>query len=83
MTLDNEETPDSAERCHCQENQKNFLTRAFDHLGLDDSQRALLLNSFREVSVQVPLRVERSGRLVVETFTIISRGIVTKWRALQ
>ena len=51
--------------CHCQDNQRYFLERAFDDLTLDSSARALLTHAFREVSVQVPLRV---GGRTIETF---------------
>ncbi len=55
--------------CHCQEDQAHFLERAFEQLGLDDSRRRLLLHSFREISVQIPLEVQRNGQREVETFT--------------
>lgn len=44
--------------CCCADNQSRFLGHAFDRLELNDAQRQLLLHSFREVSVQVPLEVE-------------------------
>jgi hypothetical protein len=66
--MDVEATGDITENCHCGDNQKYFLERAFDNLELNDSQRSLLLNSFREVTVQIPLRVERSGGTMLETF---------------
>ncbi|HHO50278.1 MAG TPA: glutamate dehydrogenase [Deltaproteobacteria bacterium] len=54
------------ERCHS--DQRAFLSRVFDRLGLDRAARTLLTNSFREVTVQVPVRVQRGGRAVLETF---------------
>jgi len=48
-------------QCCCTDNQATFLGHAFDRLGLNDAQRQLLLHSFREVSVQIPLEVQQSS----------------------
>ncbi len=56
-------------RCFCQDNQRHFLERAFDRLGLDDAQRQLLLQSFRETSVQIPLEITTpAGERKLHTF---------------
>jgi glutamate dehydrogenase (NAD(P)+) len=55
--------------CNCQDNQQHFLERAFDRLELGASQRQLLLQSFREVSVQIPLKVSGDGKEHLQTFT--------------
>lgn len=52
------DTPSERLECCCRDNQAVFVGRAFDRLGLKDAQRQLLLHSFREVSVQIPLEVE-------------------------
>lgn len=44
--------------CCCADNQSRFLSHAFERLELNEAQRQLLLHSFREVSVQVPLEME-------------------------
>lgn len=59
----------TAPRCHCQDNQHHFLERAFERLTLEPAQRELLLHSFREVAVQIPLEVRRDGRVKLETFS--------------
>ncbi len=43
--------------CCCHDSQANFLDRAMQHLDLGASQRKLLLQSFREVTVQIPLKL--------------------------
>jgi len=55
-------------RCNCQDNQAHFLGRTFDHLGLDDDQRQLLLHAFREVTMQIPLRVATKTGVALRTF---------------
>jgi glutamate dehydrogenase (NAD(P)+) len=42
--------------CQCQDTQTHFLERAFDSLQLEAAQRELLLSSFRETTVSIPLR---------------------------
>ncbi len=54
-------TPSERLECCCTDNQATFLGHAFDRLSLNDVQRQLLLHSFREISVQIPLEVERSS----------------------
>ncbi len=48
--------------CHCHNNQEHFLERAFRGLELSDTHRELLLQSFCEITVQIPLR-KRDGTL--------------------
>lgn len=55
--------------CCCQDGQEHFLGQSFDALGLDDRHRTLLLHSFREVSVQIPLEIEGADGRVLETLT--------------
>lgn len=62
-----EKATDSA--CHCQDSQHHFLERTFERLALEPAQRELLLHSFREVTVQIPLEVRRDGRVKLETFS--------------
>lgn len=57
------------ERCSCSDNQQHFLERAFSRLRLDAAQRQLLLQSFREVTVQIPLKVKADGRETLRTYT--------------
>ena len=56
-------------QCHCQDNQRHFLDRALSRLRLGASERELLLHSFREISVQIPLEVTRDGRRALQTLT--------------
>jgi glutamate dehydrogenase (NAD(P)+) len=60
---------DTASHCHCQDNQRHFLQQAFGGLSLEPAQRELLVHSFREVTVRIPLEVCREGRRTLETFT--------------
>ncbi len=55
--------------CCCQDSQSVFLDRAIQRLKLNASQRDLLLQSFREVTVQVPLKVRKHGKETLCTFT--------------
>lgn len=48
-------------QCHCQDNQKHFLSRAFDQLHLSESQRELLQASFRETTISIPLKIHING----------------------
>lgn len=48
-------TASAVSRCHCQDNQRHFLERTFEQLQLEGAQRSLLLQSSREVIVQIPL----------------------------
>ena len=48
--------------CCCTDNQERFVGQAFERLGLNDAQRQLLLHSFREVTIQIPLEVEQSNQ---------------------
>ncbi len=55
--------------CVCKENQRHFLERAFSRLQLDETRQRLLTHSFREVMVQVPLKVHREGAEDLLTLT--------------
>lgn len=57
------------QRCSCRDNQQHFLERAFLRLQIDEAQRQLLLHSFREITVQIPLKVRVDGRAKLRTFT--------------
>ncbi|MBT8464914.1 MAG: Glu/Leu/Phe/Val dehydrogenase [Deltaproteobacteria bacterium] len=61
-------TPPERLECCCTDNQATFLGHAFGRLGLNDAQRQLLLHSFREITIQIPLEVERSSERLC-TFT--------------
>jgi len=54
--------------CCCHDNQTFFLDKAIKQLGLNNDQKQLLLHSFREVSVQIPLKVGGNGD-ITHTFT--------------
>lgn len=54
--------------CVCRDNQRHFIERAFEALDLEDTQRQLLLHSFREVAVQVPLVVHSAGGASLRTY---------------
>ena len=54
--------------CCCTDNQATFLGHAFDRLALNDAQRQLLLHSFREITVQIPLESDGSSGSL-RTFT--------------
>jgi len=55
--------------CCCHDSQKEFLSRAIHHLGLATAQEKLLLQSFREVTVQIPLKIQQNGKKTIRTFT--------------
>jgi glutamate dehydrogenase (NAD(P)+) len=55
--------------CCCQDSQEEFAKRAFEHLGLDAARRRLLVHSFREISVEIPLRLPDEEGEVLQTFT--------------
>jgi len=55
--------------CCCHDSQAHFLDRAMQGLDLDAAQRDLLLHSFREVTVQIPLKLKRNGKKTLRTFT--------------
>jgi len=55
-------------KCICQETQRHFLNRAFDRLKLKEAQRELLLSSFRETQVTVPVTLRHNGENRLHTF---------------
>ncbi len=55
--------------CCCQNSQAHFLDGAMQRLDLDPAQKQLLLQSFREVTVQIPLNVHSNGQKILHTFT--------------
>jgi len=56
--------------CCCQDSQTVFFDRAVNTLNLTQAQQDLLLQSFREISVQIPLNVLGDGDTeVLQTFT--------------
>jgi len=55
-------------KCICQETQRHFLNRAFDRLKLKGAQRELLLSSFRETRVTVPVTLRHNGENTLHTF---------------
>jgi glutamate dehydrogenase (NAD(P)+) len=55
--------------CCCHDNQAVFLERAMRRLNLNSAQQQLLMQSFREVSVQVPIRIHDRDKHTLRTFT--------------
>ncbi len=55
-------------KCICQETQRHFLGRAFDRLKLKGAQRELLLSSFRETRITVPVTLRHNGENTLHTF---------------
>jgi len=55
--------------CCCHDSQAVFFDRAVKQLDLNASQQDLLLQSFREVSVQIPLQTSCKGKDLLQTFT--------------
>ncbi|HHM05378.1 MAG TPA: glutamate dehydrogenase [Gammaproteobacteria bacterium] len=51
------------------ESQLQFVSRAFERLGLRDDQRELLLSSFRETQVSIPVKVRTADGESLRTFT--------------
>ncbi|MDX8396576.1 MAG: Glu/Leu/Phe/Val dehydrogenase dimerization domain-containing protein [Mariprofundaceae bacterium] len=66
--MDNIEIKEQA-NCCCHDSQASFLDRAIQQLNFSSAQRQLLLQSFREVSVQIPLKIRRDNEDVIHTFT--------------
>ncbi len=56
--------PSRAEEMNPFEAVRWFFDRAADHVGLSDEMRAVLRTSYREIAVQVPVRMD-DGRLMV------------------
>ncbi len=54
--------------CTCQDTQRHFLDLAFDRRQLKTSQRELLLSSFRETRVTVPVTLRHNGENSLHTF---------------
>ncbi len=63
------EETEKTKKCDCEDTQRHFLNRAFETLRLDDAQRNLLLSSFRETLISIPLKVRRNGIEMLRTFT--------------
>ncbi len=55
-------------KCICQETQHHFLNRAFDCLKLQEAQQTLLLSSFREMRITVPVTLRHNGENKLHTF---------------
>ncbi len=55
--------------CVCKDNQRHFLEHAFSRMRLDETRQRLLMHSFREVMVQIPLKVQRAGAVELLTLT--------------
>lgn len=55
-------------KCICQETQSHFFERAIKHLGLNEAQREMLLSSFRETQITVPLTMHRNGEDTLRNF---------------
>ena len=55
-------------KCVCEETQRHFLDRAFDRLKLKGAQREMLLSSFREMRVTVPVTLRHNGENTLHTF---------------
>jgi glutamate dehydrogenase/leucine dehydrogenase len=54
--------------CNCQDNQKHFLSRAFDSLKLEGAQRELLMASFRETQISIPVVSHKDGQETLQTY---------------
>lgn len=63
--------PVERKHCQCQDTQTHFLERAIESLHLEAAQRKLLLSSFRETTVSIPLRPHRSDDDGGELYTYI------------
>ena len=55
-------------KCICQETQRHFLNKAFDRLKLKETQRGLLLSSFRETRITIPVTLRHNGENSLHTF---------------
>ncbi|NOZ51988.1 MAG: glutamate dehydrogenase [Gammaproteobacteria bacterium] len=55
-------------KCVCQKTQRHFLDSAFSRLKLKASRQALLLSSFRETRVTVPVTLRHNGENTLHTF---------------
>ncbi len=55
-------------KCICLETQRHFLNRAFERLKLKGTQRELLLSSFRETRITVPVTLRRNGEDTLHPF---------------
>ncbi|HFE38075.1 MAG TPA: glutamate dehydrogenase [Gammaproteobacteria bacterium] len=55
-------------KCVCHETQQHFLERAFDRLKFQGAQRELMLSSFRETRVMVPVTLRHDGENTLHTF---------------
>jgi len=55
-------------KCVCQDTQNHFFERAIQFLKMSEEQRELLLSSFRETRITVPVTLHRNGENTVRTF---------------
>lgn len=53
----------------CQDTQRHFLGRAFGRLGIDADTEQLLLSSFRETTINIPLETVHHGAKMLRTYT--------------
>jgi len=53
---------------------KLFFDRAADHIGLDDDMREILTTSYREISVQVPVRMDDGDLTVFMGYRVQHNG---------
>lgn len=56
------------EKYACEETQRHFIDAAFDRLHLKGAQRELLLVSFREIQITVPVTLRHDGENTLHTF---------------
>src|SRR5918999_839291 len=52
----------------------SFFERAADHIGLDEEMREILRSSYREISVQVPVRMDDGGVYVFMGYRVQHNG---------
>jgi glutamate dehydrogenase (NAD(P)+) len=61
--------PVERKHCQCPDTQIHFLERAFESLQLAPAQRELLLSSFRETTISIPLRSHDAEGGELRTYT--------------
>ncbi len=55
-------------QCACQDTQSSFLERAFERLHLEDAEQEMLLTSFREIQVSIPVVVHKNNKDCLITY---------------